>query len=108
MDLDDCFTLVAQTTDVPAGGLLKVSREGEDLVLYNLGGEIYAIQEMCTHGDASLADGLVADDEIECPLHGACFSVKTGEVLVGPAEQPLKTFPVRILGDAIFVGPAEQ
>lgn len=83
---------------------MKVQIGDHQLALYNVDGVFYATDEICTHAYASLADGYLMGDEIECPLHGACFSVKTGEALIEPATEPLKTYPVRIENGAVLVG----
>jgi nitrite reductase/ring-hydroxylating ferredoxin subunit len=103
MRVDDSFTAAAAAGDLPEGQMLKVTVGQEGILLFNVGGNLYATEEMCTHGDASLADGLLCDGEIECPLHGACFSVKTGAVLMEPAVEPLRTFPVVVSEGRIFI-----
>jgi nitrite reductase/ring-hydroxylating ferredoxin subunit len=95
---------VAKVGDVEPGDVKAVKAAGMALALYNLDGTYYATEEICTHAYASLAEGFVFDDAIECPLHGARFSIKTGAVLSDPATEPLKTYPVRVEGEVILVG----
>jgi 3-phenylpropionate/trans-cinnamate dioxygenase ferredoxin component len=66
------------------------------IAIFNLDGRYYAVENRCTHEDAELYDGEIEGDEIICPLHGARFSVITGEALTASAYEGLLTFPVRI------------
>jgi naphthalene 1,2-dioxygenase ferredoxin component len=98
------FVRVAKVGDVPPGAVIRVAAGGKSIALFNLDGSFYATEDICTHAHASLAEGFVADDTVECPLHGATFSIKTGEALSAPATEPLKTYPVRVEGQDILVG----
>ncbi|MDQ6964770.1 MAG: non-heme iron oxygenase ferredoxin subunit [Mariprofundales bacterium] len=66
-----------------------------DIALFNIDGEIVAIEDRCSHDDGHLACGRVEGDEIICPRHGARFSLRTGEALSPPAYEEIETFPVR-------------
>ncbi len=70
--------------------------DGALIAVFNLDGEFYAIEDVCTHDGAEIASGCLVGDAIECPRHAARFSIKTGEVLAPPAYEPVATFPVRI------------
>ena len=98
------FHEVAKLGDVPVGSSLAVQVGELRIALFNVDGVVYATEEICTHAHASLAEGFLCDEEIECPLHGACFSVKTGEALTAPATVDLATYPVRIEQEKILVG----
>lgn len=74
------------------------------IALYKLGQEFYATDDTCTHEFASLCDGYIEGDTIECPLHQARFHIPTGKVLDLPAEEDLATYPVRVEGSLIYVG----
>lgn len=67
--------------------------------------EIYAIDDTCTHEDASLAEGWVDDCEVECPLHSAAFCLKTGEALSLPATTAVRTYTVEIRGEDVWLIP---
>ena len=58
---------------------------------------------MCTHEEVHLEDGLVTDDEIECPMHQGIFNIKTGKVVLDPPCDDLKTYPIKIENDQIFI-----
>ncbi len=66
------------------------------VAVFNVAGEFFAIEDVCTHDGAELAGGPVEGEVITCPRHGAQFSIRTGEVLAPPAYEPVRTFPVRI------------
>jgi len=94
---------VASLADVPEGQMLAVEVAGEAVCLYNLGGTVYATQNVCTHAEASLAEGYIDGDCIECPLHQALFDIRTGKAKSAPATEDLRVYPVRVEGDAILV-----
>ena len=81
----------------------KVSINGEDICLTRIGDEVFAINDTCTHSEASLSEGDVTDFKIECWLHGAEFDLRTGEALTLPANIAVKTYPVNIVDDVIEV-----
>ena len=83
--------------------VIGIEIEGRHLALYNLEGAYYATDDICTHAHAFLSEGYVEGDCIECPIHQALFKIATGEVLEGPAETPLRTYPVKCEGDRLLV-----
>jgi 3-phenylpropionate/trans-cinnamate dioxygenase ferredoxin component len=66
------------------------------ILVFNVEGDFYAIEDMCSHEAYPMADGEVKGDRITCPQHGAEFCLRTGAALTAPAYEPLTTFPVRI------------
>jgi 3-phenylpropionate/trans-cinnamate dioxygenase ferredoxin subunit len=90
--------------DVADLGTFAVELNGVPLVLVKSGGEIFALDEFCTHEDVSLADGEIYDHTVECWLHGSCFDLRTGKPTGPPATKPLSTYQVRVDGDDVFVG----
>lgn len=101
---DANYIRVAKVGDVSPGAVIRVNAAGRPIALFNLDGSYYATDEICTHAHASLAEGFVTDDIVECPLHGATFSIKTGEALSAPATEPLATYAVRVDGEDILIG----
>ena len=99
------FVKVAQTGELSPGQTKLVELGDERILLVNLSGEYHAVDEVCTHAFAPLSEGEVSDDEVECPLHGSVFSVKTGEVLSPPAGDALSVYQVRVEGSDILIGP---
>ena len=97
------FTKVGKIDDVPLG-TAKVYEVGDRAVaVCNVGGQLYAIDDVCTHDEGSLDQGELEGFEIECPRHGARFDVRTGEVKALPAVLPIDTFGVRVEGDDIEI-----
>ena len=92
------FVKVAETTEIATGRVKVVELDGRRIALCNVQGEIFAIDDICTHDGGSLDQGELIGDVIECPRHGARFSVRTGRVLALPAVVPLKTYPVQVDG----------
>jgi 3-phenylpropionate/trans-cinnamate dioxygenase ferredoxin subunit len=76
------------------------------VAVFNLDGELYAIEDVCTHDGGILTGGPVEGDEIVCPRHGARFSIRTGEALTPPAFEPTATFPLRVENGEIQVRDA--
>ncbi|MDY6840920.1 MAG: non-heme iron oxygenase ferredoxin subunit [Pseudomonadota bacterium] len=91
-------------SEIPEGDVLEVMVEGKDLALYEVEGEIYATDNLCTHGAARLSDGFLEGREIECPLHQGRFDVCTGKALCVPLTEDVKTYPVKIEGQRVMVG----
>jgi len=91
-DLEDGEIFKAEVADHPA------------LALYMIGDEVFATSDICTHGEASLSeDGYIEDGQVICSWHDGAFNIKTGEPCRLPCMDPLKTFPIRIDGDEVFV-----
>jgi 3-phenylpropionate/trans-cinnamate dioxygenase ferredoxin component len=96
---------VCKVGDVEPGKAIRVDKDGHRLAIVRIGDDFYALDDRCTHAEASLAEGEVWPDEceIECPKHGSAFSLKTGEALTLPATQPQATYTVRVDGDNVLV-----
>ncbi|MGH9969006.1 MAG: Rieske (2Fe-2S) protein [Pyrinomonadaceae bacterium] len=84
-----------RVNDVPTGSALQLG----ETAIFNTGGSLCATQEKCTHRQGPLSKGKLAGSTVTCPLHGSQFNVCTGEVLRGPATDPLKTYRVIVDGD---------
>ena len=97
------FVRVAGRNDVPAGEMLIVEVDGEEIVLANVDGQIYAFGNGCTHRGGPLGEGLLEGDEVECPFHQGRFNVKTGEAVQEPPTEPVPTYEVQVDGDDIKV-----
>lgn len=80
---------------------------GDGIAIFNDEGQIYALDDTCSHEDASLAEGYIEDGEVECPLHSSRFCLKTGAVLCLPATQPVRPHRVEIRDGAVWVFPGE-
>jgi naphthalene 1,2-dioxygenase system ferredoxin subunit len=77
---------------------------GKRVALYVVDGEFFATSDTCTHGQASLSEGYLDGHLIECPLHQGVFDIRNGEASGPPCVEPVRTYPVRIEDNVIFVG----
>jgi 3-phenylpropionate/trans-cinnamate dioxygenase ferredoxin subunit len=87
---------VAEADEIPCGTFKVVDVDDAMVAVFNLDGELHAIADVCTHDGGTLTGGTIEGEEIECPRHGARFSIKTGEVTAPPAYEPVHSFPVRV------------
>jgi 3-phenylpropionate/trans-cinnamate dioxygenase ferredoxin subunit len=86
---------VGQESDVTPDQALRVEVEGTPIAIFDVHGELYAIDDTCTHEEFSLSDGEMVDDyTVECALHGAQFDIRSGKALCLPATLPVETYPV--------------
>jgi apoptosis-inducing factor 3 len=85
------------------GALLQGQVNGEDVILARRGQEIFAVGAKCPHYEGPLVKGLIVGDELRCPLHHACFSLRTGEALRAPAFEPLPCWRVELIGASVSV-----
>src|SRR5215813_14071571 len=90
-------------TTIPDGGKLLGVVDGEEVLLARRGTEFFAVGAHCTHYHGPLADGLVVGDEVRCPWHHACFSLRTGEALRAPALDRIQCWQVEQVGEKLFV-----
>ena len=84
-------------------GMIQGQAGGEDVVLARRGDEFFAVGANCTHYGGPLVKGLTVGDELHCPLHHACFSLRTGEALRAPAFDPIPCWRVERIGETVFV-----
>ena len=95
----------AALDDVAPGTSIRVDVDGVPICLVNLDGALHAIHDTCTHALESLSGGYIEDGRIECPRHGAFFSVATGEATTPPATLPLPTFAVEVRDGRVLIDP---
>ena len=105
------FVRIASITDIPAGKMMKVNAEGKDILIVNLNGVVYALDNRCPHMGGSLDNGTLEGNTVVCPRHGAQFDVKTGVAMgkakIGPLKfltTNVKSYEVRIDGSDVMVG----
>jgi 3-phenylpropionate/trans-cinnamate dioxygenase ferredoxin component len=97
---------VGKTSEIPEGEARRFVVDRIEVAVANIGdGEFFAVDDVCSHAEASLSEGEVdVDDEtIECPRHGSVFDLRTGKPRSLPATLPVLTFPVKVEGDAIMI-----
>jgi naphthalene 1,2-dioxygenase ferredoxin component len=87
---------VAAVDAVPEGDVTAVNVAGREIALYEVEGEVFATDNLCTHGAARMSDGFLDGREIECPLHQGKFDVCTGRALCAPLTENIRVYSVRI------------
>lgn len=89
--------------DVPEDDVIGIDIAGKSIALYQVEGEIYTTDNICTHGNARLCDGFLEGHEIECPLHQGKFDIRNGKAMCAPLTEDVRTYPVKIDGTRVFV-----
>lgn len=97
------FVPVAKTTDISDPGRLVVDVDERLIVILHVGGEFFAIDDVCTHDGGPLGEGTLDGYSIACPRHGAKFDIRTGNALTMPATRPTKAHEVRVDGERVLV-----
>lgn len=87
---------VAKASDIPEGDYAQTEIDGTLIAVFNVGGQFYAIDDICTHDGGELAGGAMDGDVVICPRHGARFCLRTGAALTPPAYEPVRTHETRI------------
>jgi len=100
------FVKVCSLAEIPAEGAITVQVGGAPVALVRSGGEVYAVEDLCSHAEVSLSAGEVRDSTIECWLHGSCFDLRTGKPTNPPATRPIATYRVRLEDGDVYVSPA--
>ncbi|MEY2859964.1 MAG: hypothetical protein RL392_422 [Pseudomonadota bacterium] len=93
----------AAQADVPQDDVIGMDVAGRDIALYGVNGEVFATDNICTHGHARLCDGFLDGFEIECPLHQGKFDVRSGQPTCVPVTQALRSYPVKIEGGRVWL-----
>lgn len=94
---------VGKLSDFPTNDKKRVTVNGQDIMITNLDGKLYAIGDVCTHEECSLAEGILQGNVLTCHCHYAQFDVRTGKVLAPPAEEDEPTYEVKVVGDEVFI-----
>ncbi|MER7012210.1 bifunctional 3-phenylpropionate/cinnamic acid dioxygenase ferredoxin subunit [Saccharopolyspora sp. NPDC000359] len=94
--------LVGAVADIPVGESVRV-QGSVAIAVFNVAGTFYAIDDTCTHQDASLSDGWLEGCAVECPLHAACFDLRTGKPSGPPARKPVRTHQVVVTDGQVHV-----
>lgn len=97
------WTEAAAVDEVPADDVVGMQVGGRDIALYNVEGQIYATDNVCTHGHARLCEGFLEGHEIECPLHQGKFDVRNGKPSCAPVTEAIRSYPVRIDAGRVFL-----
>ena len=97
------FVPVAKVSEIPDPGKKLVEVDDRLVAVFHVGGQFYALDDVCTHDGGPLAEGQLDGYQIICPRHGARFDIRTGEALTMPATEPTAAHEVKIEGDTVLV-----
>ena len=105
IDENQCeFVTIAPFSEINAGERIFVEIDELPIVIFNIGGELFAIGDVCSHDDGPLGDGEIEDHRVVCPRHGARFDLRSGEALTLPAVEDIPAYPVRVIDGQVEVG----
>jgi 3-phenylpropionate/trans-cinnamate dioxygenase ferredoxin component len=90
------WTPIALVSSIAPGDYAQSEVDGVIVAVFNIAGEFYAIEDVCTHDGGGLAGGAVEGCQVVCPRHGAKFCLRTGAALTPPAYEPVRTYATRI------------
>ena len=94
---------LCRADEISAGEVRRVDIDTRrSIAVFNIDGHYYGTDDRCTHGQASLSEGFIDGDIIECPMHGGAFDIKTGEPADKPCVTPIATYEIGIDGDILF------
>ena len=102
--MSEKFLEAAKAGELAPGRMKRVDLAGRRILLANVDGRYCAVDDTCTHEDASLSRGVLKGELVKCPLHNSRFNVCTGKAMEEPAEVDLRIYPVREEGDRVLIG----
>jgi 3-phenylpropionate/trans-cinnamate dioxygenase ferredoxin subunit len=96
---------VCHTGDVTDGAMKAVEPNGVPVLVARVGERFFAVSDVCSHARSRLSDGFLHEDgcSVECPTHGAIFSLETGDALEFPADEPIPTYAVELDGNDLYI-----
>lgn len=101
--MDGNWENVAKLDDIPDDDVVGITAGDREIALYKYQNEIFATDNVCTHGHALLSDGFLEDGEIECPLHQGRFCIKSGQMMCAPLTENIKTYRTRVEGEQVYL-----
>src|SRR5262245_26596100 len=99
---------LCSATEVAHGNALKVETGNLSLAVFNVDGEYYVMDDLCSHGPGSLSEGYIDGDVVECNFHNGQFNIKTGEVVAPPCMVPMKTYKTVVEDGRVMIETASQ
>ena len=101
--MSDDWKLVCKVEDIEMEDLIRSDHDDKTFCVYRLEDGFYATDGICTHEAVHLEEGLVMDSEIECPMHQGIFDIKSGKAVSPPACDDLKTYPVKVENEEVYI-----
>ena len=101
--VDNNWVLVGTTDNIEVEDIIRFDHNDRTFCVYKLEDGFYATDGICTHEAVHLEDGLVMDNEIECPMHQGIFDIKSGKAVSPPACDDLKTYPIKVEENNIYI-----
>jgi nitrite reductase/ring-hydroxylating ferredoxin subunit len=96
--------LAGKTSDIPPGKMLKVSSNGKEILVANVDGKYFAMDDTCTHKGASLSEGTLESSTVTCPWHGSTWDCKTGKLMDFATKlKDLASYKVAVESDSVFI-----
>ena len=102
--MSEKFLEACKAGELAPGRMRRVDLAGRRILLANVNGRYCAVDDTCTHEEASLSRGVLKGELVKCPLHNSRFNVCTGKAMEEPAEEDLRTYPVREEGGRVLIG----
>ena len=100
---EENWHLVGTTDNMEVEDILRFDHGDKTFCIYMLDDGFYATDGICTHETVHLEDGIVMDNEVECPMHQGVFDIKTGKAVSPPACEDLKTYPIKVEDNNIYI-----
>lgn len=101
------FKRVASLAEIPRGKTLCITEGNVEILLCHSAEGVFAVANLCTHAAARMSEGKLKGCRILCPLHGAAFDIRDGAVLSKPAREALRSYPVKVEGDDVYISLPE-
>jgi 3-phenylpropionate/trans-cinnamate dioxygenase ferredoxin subunit len=108
MTATDAYVRVCSLGDLVEDTPQRVEVDGVPISVVRTAGDVFAINDICSHANVSLSEGEVEDCQIECWLHGSSFDLRTGKPSGLPATRPVPVYPVKIVGDDVLVSVTQE
>jgi nitrite reductase/ring-hydroxylating ferredoxin subunit len=105
---ESAFVRIARASDVRKGGMLEINIGTRNILLCRTAEGWFAVDNVCTHAYSKLSEGRLRRTKLICPLHGGSFDCRTGAAIGAPVVVPLRTYPVRVVGEDIEISLAER
>ncbi|MFH1893928.1 MAG: non-heme iron oxygenase ferredoxin subunit [Candidatus Zixiibacteriota bacterium] len=102
------FTRVCNADDIDEGAAKVIDLNGVSVLLARLGGEFFAIDNICSHDGGDLGEGALVDGQVECPRHGAMFDIRTGEATRMPAAVGVDRYDVKVENGSVYIAGLEE